>query len=144
MIQIHVQHRFPGKRTIDVAFLEADQEWPFRRGTGQVGGVPATVLQEQVLVLFEPQQGHRLPAARGGVPAQEDGIFPLQFGELARIGRHHAHRVAELGAEAGGHTQVPMGNVVEHFVTRHGVVQSVSSLERVPLPWQRHPTVQNL
>jgi hypothetical protein len=124
MIKIHVQHRFLAERAIDVAVLEADQERPFCCGPGQVGGIPVPVLQEQILMLLEPEQRYRLPGAAVGIATQEDGIFPLQFGELARIGRQHAHRVAEFGPEAGGHAQVVVGDVVEHFVSRHGVVPS--------------------
>jgi len=114
-----VQDRLPGELAIDAVFLEPDQERPFGRSTGQVGRVPAALLQVQVLVLLEPQQGHRLPFPAGGVPAQEDRVFALQFGVLARVGRHHAYRVAEFGPEPGRYPQLPVGDVVEHFVTRH-------------------------
>ncbi|MNT30011.1 hypothetical protein D3C72_1657810 [compost metagenome] len=124
MVQVHVQHRFPGERAIDALLLESDEEGALGCRPWQVGGIPATVLQEQVLVLLEPQQGHRLPVTGGGVLAKKEGIFALQLGKRAGVGRHHAHRIAKLGPEAGGHPEVAVGDVVEHFVTRHGVVQS--------------------
>jgi len=145
MIQVHVQHRFLRERPLDLVFLESDEERPLGRRPGQVGRIPAAVLQVKILVLLKPKQDHGLPLTRGGVPAKEKGVFALQFGELARVGRHHADRIAKRGPEIGGHAQIAVGDVVEHFVTRHGVLPTPSGpLNGCRCQGSGTPTRQNL
>jgi hypothetical protein len=119
MFQVNVDHRLPAQFVVDALFLEADQERPLGDSAWQVRGVPAVVLQEQVFVLLEPQQRHRLPFAAVAVLAEKDRVFPLQLGVFARERQHHADVVGEFAAEAHDHAQVLVGHVVEQFVSGH-------------------------
>ena len=86
-VQVDVDDRFVAQLAVDALLLETDQERPLGDRTGQVGGVPAPVLQEQVLVALETQQRHRLPLSALAVLAEEDRVLALQLGELGREGR---------------------------------------------------------
>ncbi|MNV99013.1 hypothetical protein D3C71_1943300 [compost metagenome] len=60
-----MHHRFLPELSIDTLLLEPDEERPLGRRAREIAGIPSAILQEQVLVLLEPQQHDGLPFVRG-------------------------------------------------------------------------------
>jgi hypothetical protein len=114
-----VNHRILPRLAVDFALLKADQERAARDQRRDVAGIPAIAIEEQILVLFEAEQGHRQVLARGRVPPEQNGIFPLDIAELGRESDHAADVVPELGGVPRDHPEVGVGDVVEQSMLRH-------------------------
>ncbi len=61
---------------------KADQEWLALDGQGYVAGIPAIRIQEQVLVVGQPQQGRGFEMTGFLVARKHDRVLHLQFTEL--------------------------------------------------------------
>ena len=95
MVEIDVDHRLADHIAVHFPLAEPDQERPALLDRRDVTGIPAVVVQEQVLVLVEPQQRDRLEIA-ARVPAEEDRILTLRVGEFGREDQDVVDVVAEL------------------------------------------------
>lgn len=119
MLQVDMDHRLLYQRAIDALLLEADQKWPFGNDSRQVAGIPALVLQEEVLVVRKAQHRHSLVCAAGRILAKEQRVFALQLGKFGDEGRHQANRIAKLRPELQDDAHIVMRHIVEHCVSRH-------------------------
>jgi len=127
VIHVDVDHGLAAHFAAFLALLEANEEGPARHDPRDVPGIPAITIEIQVLVLGKAQQGHRgvLPCIR--VLAEEDRVFALYVGVFGREGHDDPDVVAVLRARARDHPEVLVLNVVQHLVSGHGCLESVST-----------------
>ncbi len=111
VIQVHVDH--------GLVALEADEERPARHDSRNVAGVPAVLVEEEILSFSEAQQRHGEEAARAGVLAEQDRVFALHVAPFGGEGDHAADVVPQLGRMPRDDAQVLVRDVVQQGVFGH-------------------------
>ena len=92
MVEVDVDHRLGALRRRRAC--QSDQERAALLHGGHVAGLPAALVEEQILVPVEPEQRDRLERAVR-ILAEEDRIFALDLLELGREDQHLVDAVAE-------------------------------------------------
>ena len=97
----------------------ADQERLDAERERTIAGVPAPVLDEQILVLLEPHQRQCRKTVALDVQPKQDRELVLQPAKFVRHGKTGHHVVAKRRADPGMDAQVAMSGIVENLVLAH-------------------------